>query len=1074
MDPLHLEWFYYNLKFQLPKELFFHTDYRPLVRDSNHYVLDEQTQVPPHLMPPPFLVDIDGNPYPPMLQRLVPGRELCNVEQLVPNIVIGNEGTQEVIQDIPQNHVGFVHNEDEDIREPGFRLGRRHSNREFERIRQSTGDWQSDPNIEWKINVLVPPLIKSVLDRAKQVREALKDAELEEYQKQLRQRPHMISINTSSNIKKQEEKKKKNAKYITRSLKTFEYREDEPESSGNENFSESSGYSDWVAEEKPERPKRSNRRPNTNHVQYSEEEDEDDDYENDHDYGEGPSSSSRSRENHVNRKKENKSVKHKENNASRSKVNNSNHTSNDFDMSSDDEDVSNTTTENHLGKAKLIIRLSKTTAGSTYTAIPSTSTLHSNSKLKVSEQYRLSEWLSETRPRKSPYYPQLGDEIVYFIQGHQLYLNIVEIKKTYEICIKELPWNKMTIQDHEFVKVIGIQYEIKPPRLCCLKLALLDDEGKLTGKVFTVKYHDMPDVLDFFVLKQMYNTALSRDWKIGDKFRCMIDDEWWIGQIMNKSPASESFPDSVFLCYEIMWTNGERERMSPWDMEPIDPERVPEDENQAMPVLEQELTSILYKTVDCDWPYNDLATITNHVVTGITKVMELAIAEPFLVPVDINVYPEYAMFIEYPIDLSTIKARFENNFYRRLTAAQFDIRYLATNAEKFNLKHSTIVKQSRIVTELCLRIVKGCSDYIDVPSLYHRIVDSYNSCDSEEELDVPPSSSKNIRTSSKRLKRNPNDWKAEAVNLVESLWKSKDSEPFREPVDPETYPDYYNIIKNPMDLGTVRENLKNSKYDVPQQFIIDMRLIFQNSRLYTPNKKSLIYDMTVRLSDLFEELTKRLMSKWKTAKRRQNRKRISSSDENEVSISTTSSDEEVMEKFTSGSQLEVDSDTDDDIPLNILRSKTNTESDTTSQSTFSRGMKSKKRNAGSEDEYSPSANYRQSAKNNKYKSSSSEEEIENSSSSDEDESPERKCNLRQRPVRKKILLYESSDSENSSNTNKRIKRGVKRGFDSDSDSKSSHSTLPLVNNEGSFISNVSSRGRIRKLTERAKAMFKKR
>lgn len=44
--------------------------------------------------------------------------------------------------------------------------------------------------------------------------------------------------------------------------------------------------------------------------------------------------------------------------------------------------------------------------------------------------------------------------------------------------------------------------------------------------------------------------------------------------------------------------------------------------------------------------------------------MELAIAEPFLVPVDINVYPTYALVVEYPIDLSTIKARFENNFYR--------------------------------------------------------------------------------------------------------------------------------------------------------------------------------------------------------------------------------------------------------------------------------------------------------------------------------------------------------------------------------------------------------------------------
>lgn len=43
-------------------------------------------------MPPPFLVDIDGNPYPPMLQRLVPGRENCKSDQLVPNIVVGNEG----------------------------------------------------------------------------------------------------------------------------------------------------------------------------------------------------------------------------------------------------------------------------------------------------------------------------------------------------------------------------------------------------------------------------------------------------------------------------------------------------------------------------------------------------------------------------------------------------------------------------------------------------------------------------------------------------------------------------------------------------------------------------------------------------------------------------------------------------------------------------------------------------------------------------------------------------------------------------------------------------------------------
>lgn len=86
--------------------------------------------------------------------------------------------------------------------------------------------------------------------------------------------------------------------------------------------------------------------------------------------------------------------------------------------------------------------------------------------------------------------------------------------------------------------------------------------------------------------------------------------------------------------------------------------------------------------------------------------MTLAFAEPFNAPVDLSAYPEYAYEIEYPIDLSTIKARFENRFYRRILSAQFDVRYLATNAEKFNEKHSQIVKQARIITDICLKLIR--------------------------------------------------------------------------------------------------------------------------------------------------------------------------------------------------------------------------------------------------------------------------------------------------------------------------------------------------------------------------------
>ena len=63
--------------------------------------------------------------------------------------------------------------------------------------------------------------------------------------------------------------------------------------------------------------------------------------------------------------------------------------------------------------------------------------------------------------------------------------------------------------------------------------------------------------------------------------------------------------------------------------------------------------------------------------------MGLAIAEPFNYPVDLTAYPEYMMDVEYPMDLSLIKARVENEFYRRVAAIQRDVRYIYT--ERFLL-----------------------------------------------------------------------------------------------------------------------------------------------------------------------------------------------------------------------------------------------------------------------------------------------------------------------------------------------------------------------------------------------------
>ena len=65
---------------------------------------------------------------------------------------------------------------------------------------------------------------------------------------------------------------------------------------------------------------------------------------------------------------------------------------------------------------------------------------------EVPDVYRPSEWLTEVLPRKAPYYPQMGDEIVYFRQGHQFYIDAVRNKKIYELGVRFEPWSKVKIR----------------------------------------------------------------------------------------------------------------------------------------------------------------------------------------------------------------------------------------------------------------------------------------------------------------------------------------------------------------------------------------------------------------------------------------------------------------------------------------------------------------------------------------------------------------------------------------------------------------------------------------------------
>ncbi|XP_021723158.1 transcription factor GTE12-like [Chenopodium quinoa] len=72
--------------------------------------------------------------------------------------------------------------------------------------------------------------------------------------------------------------------------------------------------------------------------------------------------------------------------------------------------------------------------------------------------------------------------------------------------------------------------------------------------------------------------------------------------------------------------------------------------------------------------------------------------------------------------------------------------------------------------------------------------------------------------------------------VLEKLMSNPLSNLFKVPVDPVMWniDDYFDIIKKPMDLGTIKQKLLQHKYDRAEEFEADVRLTFSNAMLYNP------------------------------------------------------------------------------------------------------------------------------------------------------------------------------------------------------------------------------------------------
>ena len=95
------------------------------------------------------------------------------------------------------------------------------------------------------------------------------------------------------------------------------------------------------------------------------------------------------------------------------------------------------------------------------------------------------------------------------------------------------------------------------------------------------------------------------------------------------------------------------------------------------------------------------------------------------------------------------------------------------------------------------------------------------------------------------------------LRVLRDLMKMKGARAFLLPVDklwaPDFIPGYFDVITQPMDLGTVRQKLEAGEYGTdPEAFAQDVRLVWSNAMTYNPPGTE-FYELARTLNEVFEK-----------------------------------------------------------------------------------------------------------------------------------------------------------------------------------------------------------------------------
>ncbi|KAI6225826.1 hypothetical protein M3Y95_00738000 [Aphelenchoides besseyi] len=258
-------------------------------------------------------------------------------------------------------------------------------------------------------------------------------------------------------------------------------------------------------------------------------------------------------------------------------------------------------------------------------------------------------------------------------------------------------------------------------------------------------------------------------------------------------------------------------------------------------------------------------TVSEYTVDG------RRLAEPFMFRPDPHLYPDYYTEIENPLDMTMIRHRIESGEYDTSEDFTDDFRLLFRNARRYNREDSQIYFDAKQLEQLVINTIMAITNNTVLKNYppSKRTPHYY----SKPEMGSPPrsvpqtpqqSTSNSIAKGKTPIEKGTPSRSQPSplqIKMIEILDRINDfqnangrvlSTIFQRLPSKTEYPDYYDVIKKPMDLQKIRQKINGNQYTSQKTFIADLKLVFDNATKYNEPESEIYKDALMLKNEVME------------------------------------------------------------------------------------------------------------------------------------------------------------------------------------------------------------------------------